>query len=274
MPFKTVLTIVSPHRGDDDLKMVSALCGNIDAHLSVVVLTPAPPPPIGAYAIGWFEQRERDEHALERRTAAVSGLLASSAVSSDLWTVYPEVPYLDDVVGHRARYADITVLGPELLSDETLKAKALEGALFSSGKPVLLVPDGAKASLNPKRVNVAWDSSVEASNAVAASLDLLRTAEEVRLVLVDPVQGDAAQGDEPGADAATYLARHGVKVVVDRLPAQGQTIAAVLGRHAIDTAAEVLVMGAYGHSRLRERLFGGVTRSMIEAPPLSILMGR
>lgn len=274
MPFKTVLTIVSPHRGDDDLKMVSTLCSETDAHLSIVILTPAPAPPIGAYAIGWFEQLERDEHALKRRTAAVSRLLASSTVSSDLWTVYPEVPSLDDVVGRRARYADITVLGPELLSDETLKAKALEGTLFSSGKPVLLIPAGAKASLRPKRVNVAWDSRVEASNAVASSLDMLRMAEEVRLVLVDPVQGEGAQGAEPGADAATYLARHGVKVVVDRLPSQGQPIAEVLGRHAVDKAAEVLVMGAYGHSRLRERLFGGVTRSMIETPPLPVLMGR
>lgn len=73
---------------------------------------------------------------------------------------------------------------------------------------------------------------------------------------------------------AVYLARHGVKVTVDRLPPEGDSVADVLRRHAVDTAAEMIVMGAYGHSRLRERIFGGVTRSMIEDPPLPLFMAR
>lgn len=93
-------------------------------------------------------------------------------------------------------------------------------------------------------------------------------------MLVDPLEGDEDQGAEPGADAAAYLARHGIKVTVDRLPSQGRTVASVLRRHATDTAADLLVMGAYGHSRLRERIFGGVTSAMIEEPTLPVLMAR
>jgi nucleotide-binding universal stress UspA family protein len=105
-------------------------------------------------------------------------------------------------------------------------------------------------------------------------MSLLVGADQVRLVLVDPVEGDLEQGAEPGADAAAYLARHGAKVTVDRLPSQGRTVASVLAQHATDIAADLLVMGAYGHSRLRQRIFGGVTSAMIEKPPLPVLMAR
>ncbi|MGO4838274.1 universal stress protein, partial [Rhizobiaceae sp. 2RAB30] len=140
--------------------------------------------------------------------------------------------------------------------------------------PVLLLPEASRASLRPKRVAVAWDSSLEAARAVREALDMLVAADEVRLVLVDPLAGESGQGAEPGADAAVYLARHGVKVAVDRLPSSGQSVATVLARHAADMNADLVVMGAYGHSRLRERIFGGVTRSMLEMPPLPILLAR
>ena len=161
-----------------------------------------------------------------------------------------------------------------MLAREMLKDKVVEGALFSSGKPLLLVPEGSRPTLKPKRVMIAWDSRLEASRAVRESLELLDGAEEVRIVLIDPTEGESGHGAEPGADVATYLARHGAKVTVDRLPSQGKTVASALRQHAVDTAAELLVIGAYGHSRLRERIFGGVTKSMLESATLPILMAR
>lgn len=278
MAFKTVLAVTSPDLGDGDLKQAAALCEEIEAHLAVLVVALAAPPPIGEYAAvvsdAWLQERQADMNMLQKRTAAVTALLAASPVSSDVSSEYPEEAGADDVIGRRARYADITLLGPELLSRGTLKSKAIEGALFWSGKPLLLIPEGSTPTLKPKRIMVAWDSRIEASNAVARSLDLLSAADNVHLVLVDPVEGEAGQGAEPGADVATYLARYGVKVTVDRVPSQGRTVAATLSQHAIDTSAELLVMGAYGHSRLRERIFGGVTRSMIDEPPLPTLMAR
>ncbi|TIQ06062.1 MAG: universal stress protein, partial [Mesorhizobium sp.] len=180
----------------------------------------------------------------------------------------------DDTIGRRARYADITVIGPELLANETLKSKAIEGALFSSGKPLLLIPEGSRPTLKPKRVLIAWDARLESSRAVRESLNMLPGAEEVRLVIVDPVEDQYRHGAEPGADAAAYLARHGVNVTVDRLPSSNHSVADVLRRHAVDIAADLMVMGAYGHSRLRERIFGGVTISMLEDPSMPILMAR
>lgn len=278
MAFKTLLAVTGPDLGDGDLKLAIALCEEIEAHLAVLVVALAAPPPIGEYAAvvsdAWLQERQADMDMLQKRTAVVTALLASSPVSSDVSSEYPEEAGADDVIGRRARYADVTLLGPELLSRGILKSKAIEGALFSSGKPLLLVPEGSAPTLKPKRIMVAWDSRIEASNAVARSLDLLSDADNVHLVLVDPLEGETGQGAEPGADLATYLARFGVKVTVDRVPSQGRTVAATLRQHAIDISADLLVMGAYGHSRLRERIFGGVTRSMIDEPPLPILMAR
>jgi nucleotide-binding universal stress UspA family protein len=109
---------------------------------------------------------------------------------------------------------------------------------------------------------------------VREALELLAAADEVRLVLVDPVEGEKAHGAEPGADIAAYLARHGIKVVVDRVPSEGHPVADVLRRRAMDFDAEMLVMGAYGHSRFRERLLGGATRSILDDVPLPLFMAR
>nr|WP_244422754.1 universal stress protein [Sinorhizobium meliloti] len=98
-----------------------------------------------------------------------------------------------------------------------------------------------------------------------------KTPRGVHLVLVDP---KTKNGEEPGADVATYLARHRVKVTVDRLPSAGGPVEEVLAQHARDTSAGLIVIGAYGNSRIRERVFGGVTKSMIDAPILPVLMVR
>lgn len=94
------------------------------------------------------------------------------------------------------------------------------------------------------------------------------------MALVDPEQGERDHGFEPGADIATYLAKHGAKVTVDRLPSQGRPVEDILRQHAVDVAADMLVMGAYGHSRMRQRIFGGVTRSMLDNPPLPVFLAR
>ena len=278
MTFRTILTVAGLERGDHDIDLAASLCEEASAHLSVFVVAFAAPPPVGTYAAmisdAWVEERQADAERLEERLGAITARLSGREVSADISGAYPETAWADEAIGRRGRYCDLTLIGPELLADGMLKDKIVEGALFSSGKPVLLVPEGAKATLAPKRVMVAWDSRIEASRALRESLGILKAAEEVRLVLVDPEEGEDAHGDEPGADAAVYLVRHGVRVGVDRLPSSGRPVVEVLRRHAHDMAADMIVMGAYGHSRLRQRILGGVTRSMIEEPPLPVLMAR
>lgn len=276
MAFKTILTIIDAQSGDDDIKLAAGLCEEVGAHLSVLLVTLASPPPLGDYAApmsdAWMEERLEDLERLDKRSAEISSLLGATAISADVTSDYVETGWADEIIGRRAGYADVTIVGPDLLSGGTLKDKTIEGALFCSGKPMLLVPGGSRPTLRPKNVMIAWDSRIEASRSVREALDILIAANEVRVVLVDPLDGERNQGAEPGADIATYLARHGVKVRVDRLPSSGKRVAEVLQQHAIDTSAELVVMGAYSHSRLRERIFGGVTRSMLKDLPLPLFM--
>lgn len=278
MSFRTILSVAGIDRGDRDIALAQELAESVGAHLAVLVVSLAAPPPIGEYAAmvsdAWMQERQADLARLAARVGEVKELLGRAGGSFDVDGAYPEIAWADAVIGQRGRYADLTVIGPELLAGDTLKAKAFEGALFSSGRPVMLVPEGAAASLGPKTVLVGWDSRIEAARAVREALEILVGAEKVHLALVDPEESDGGHGAEPGADAATWLSRHGARVVVDRLPSMGRTAAETLRRHAADTGAGLLVIGGYGHSRLRERIFGGVTRAMLDDTPLPILLAR
>lgn len=276
--FKTVLAVAGLAESGGDLKRAVALCEECNAHLSVLVVAMAAPPPVGEYVAmvpdTWMEERQADLEQLKVRMDEVSQYLAKTSVSADVAAEYPEPVWADETIGRRGRYADITAVWPGLPADGTLRSKTVEGALFSSGKPLLLVPDGWRATLKPERVMIAWDSQPEASRAVREALDVIEGAGEVRLVLIDPVDNASDYGAEPGADAAAFLARHGAKVTVDRIPSYGHSTDEILRRHAVDCAADLLVMGAYGHSRMRERIFGGVTKSMLDKPPVPIMMAR
>ncbi len=101
---------------------------------------------------------------------------------------------------------------------------------------------------------------------------MMKLAQSVHVTMVDPVAASRVSGDEPGADIATYLARHGVNVSVETLPSAGRFVTDTLQRHALDINADMIVMGAYGHSKLLELILGGVTKSMLKEAKLPILM--
>lgn len=278
MRFKSLLSVVEAHQSDNDLKIAIDLCSEINAELSAMVFAVASLPPIGDYPIGtgdvWVKERQRDLAHLGARVEDVEMLVRDADISAAVTDEYPELARVGHMVGRRARYTDVTILGPDLLTNEALKAKVIEGALFESGRPILLIPHGTKPTLRPKCILLAWDSGMECTRAAREALDIMASAEEVHVTLVDPDTSSIANGAEPGADIAAYLAHHGIKVDVDRLPSGGEPIADVLKQHATDISADLVVMGGYGHSRTREWIFGGVTRSMIEDPGLPILMAR
>jgi nucleotide-binding universal stress UspA family protein len=276
MPFKTVLSVIDVTQSDRDLDTAIKLCAEINAHLSVLVVALVPPPPIGGYAAvlsaPWLQERQHDVARLKVQVKKVAALTASASLSSDVDSEYSEVAWVDEVIGERARYADLTVIGSGLMNDGELRKRAIDGALFESGKPVLLLPAEAKPTLRSKTILLAWDSRFEAMRAAREALELMVKADSVHVTLVDPEATLGRNGPEPGADIATYLVRHGIKVTVDRLPSAGAQIADVLRQHAGDVSADMIVMGAYGHSRMRERIFGGVTRSLIDEPSLPVFL--
>ncbi|MFT4183721.1 MAG: universal stress protein [Rhizobium sp.] len=277
MQVKTILSVIGVRQNDDDLHSAIELCQTAEAHLSVLVTSLAIAP-VGGYgevtSVVWVEEREREMEALDQRVAAVKTLLQASGISFDVDSIFTEYGWVDNEIGERARYVDLTLIGGGLLAEDDMRSGILNGALFQSPAPILVVPKGRSVSLRPGTVLVAWDSRNEASQAVRAAMEQLKAAANVSVALVDPYASTRSNGEEPGADVAAFLARHGVRVSVDVLASGGRSVSDVLRQHAVDIGAELIVMGAYGHSRVREWIFGGVTRSMLETSPVPLLMTR
>ncbi|NKK71040.1 universal stress protein [Rhizobium leguminosarum bv. viciae] len=268
MPYKTILTVLGVNDFQDDLKNTIASGQAIEAHLSVLVVATAAPPPFGAsqeaiYA-AWLEERQAGIGKLAEQTRQVEEQLASSGLAFDVQDLYAEGAWADEAIAERALYVDLTLIGRRAARDPELFRRVVSGALFQAPAPLLLNPTDQPAKLNPHIVLVAWNSSREAARAVQQALPMLERAEQVRLVLVDPLLKTSTSGDDPGADIAAYLARHGVPVAAETVSSGGKSVQEILKQRAAEIGAELIVMGAYSHSRLRERIFGGVTRSMME----------
>jgi len=169
-----------------------------------------------------------------------------------------------------ARRFDLSVIAqaePDKVAPEEL---IVEGALFGSGRPVVIVPYIQKTGLKLDRVMVCWDASRNAARAVADAMPLLALAKAIDVVIV---ASERPKSDEiAGADIGQHLARHGLKVEVKRIVATDTDVANTLLSHAADTAADFIVMGGYGHSRLREFILGGVTRGILASMTVPALM--
>ena len=173
-----------------------------------------------------------------------------------------------------ARYSDLVIAGQrERDADAGLAPEFVDELVLSAGRPVLFVPYGGRFSDTGKRALVAWNASAEAARAVADALPLLARAESVDVVVFETGRvGD--HGEEPGADAALYLARHGVRATVSKYGSPDVDIGSQILSRAADTGADLIVMGAYGHSRMRELILGGATRTILESMTAPVLMSR
>lgn len=277
MKFKTILTVVDVDHFQKDMKNAIALCQSIDAHLAATVVAVDQSPYAGAYGeaavTAWLEEREAAVANLARQVEMVKEMLKASGLSYDVTDLNTEFAWADEDIAQRALYSDLTLIGQEAAQQPDLCKRILDGALFQAPAPVLFNPTEKPATLGPRSILVAWDSRTEAARAVQLSLPILQSTAEVHVTLVDPVASSVRNGEEPGADIAAYLARHGVNVTVDVLASGGKAVDETLIQHATAIGAELIVMGAYSHSRLRERIFGGVTQSMLEKAKLPIFCG-
>ncbi|QKV18146.1 universal stress protein [Oricola thermophila] len=273
---KTLLTVVDSEQPADSVKDAIALCGEAGCHLAVLVVGIALPAATTAYgavpAETWSEEREKGRVAAVEKATEIEAVLKKAGISGDVAPYFSEEGQIADIVGMRARYTDIGLVRHDDGMDPRLAKKILEGLIYQSARPFLYLPKGVKAALKPKRVLVGWNATKESARAVHAALDTLKEAEQVNIVLVDPLASEFGQGEEPGADIAAYLARHDIRVTVDVLASGGRSVSDTLLQHAGDVDAGLLVAGAYGHSRIREFLFGGATRDLLANEQIPVLM--
>lgn len=173
----------------------------------------------------------------------------------------------------QARHADLTImLRPGGASVADYRRAVFESILFSSGRPVLLVPPQWRAGTIGRRVAVAWNGKREAARALADAAPFLGQADEIVVITVDAKPNADGVGPAPGTDIAAHLARRGLKVELRNLDGLGQPDGETLIAGAQAWGADLLIMGGYGRSRVREMVFGGVTRAVVETAPLPVFM--
>jgi nucleotide-binding universal stress UspA family protein len=177
------------------------------------------------------------------------------------------------VLALHGRYADLTIVGQTDKDDPFSASMDLAGKLiFEVGGPVLVIPYIGTTDRFGERVMVAWNASREAVRAVHDALPVLERAKTVDVLFINPPGGAAGDGEIPSADICLHLARHGVSAEADHIEAHDIKVGDMLLSRAADKGVDLIVMGAYGHSRLRETVFGGATRHLLEHMTVPVLM--
>ena len=178
---------------------------------------------------------------------------------------------LAESVALHARYADLVVVGqtePDAEANQPLP----DALVLAVGRPVLVVPYAGRFPTLGRRVLVAWNASREATRAVHDALPILQTADLVHVLAINPGHGMAGHGDIPGADICLHLSRHGVKAVCEHIRTEDLDVGQMLLSRAADEDADLIVMGGYGRSRLREMVLGGATHHLLEHMTVPVLL--
>lgn len=187
------------------------------------------------------------------------------------WRVVDDYP--EEALTTAARYADLLVVGQSTPDNDVATPTNLpESVALATGRPVLVVPHIGADKPPGKKVMLCWNASRESARAASDALPFLKAADEVIVLVVDPKASTNGHGAEPGADVATWLARHGAKVTVQRDTASDSDIGNVILSRAADLDVDLIVMGAYGHSRMRELVMGGVSRTLLASMTVPVLM--
>ncbi|MEY4983188.1 MAG: hypothetical protein RIR62_1454 [Pseudomonadota bacterium] len=280
MSYKTILTVVT--RADRATAAIAAgarLCALHDAHLDILALgvdrTQVGYSYVGSGAVVLQAALDRAEQDARDVESACKAAIAAegAALRWTMETAVAQLGGLTDLVAQRARFADLVVLPRPYGHDQGAEAEAtVEAALFEGRAPVLVVPDsGVGQSGAPRRVVIAWNQSAEAMTAVRRALPLLTAADTVNIAVIDPPTHGPERSD-PGGMLCQMLVRHGARAEVAVLAKTLPRISDILARHVRDMDADMLVMGAYGHSRFREAILGGATRNMLEQADVPVLM--
>ncbi|MGE0596238.1 MAG: universal stress protein [Hyphomonadaceae bacterium] len=278
MSWKDILVIVAEAEQDEPaIALAEALSTQMQAQLSAAFLTPLPDEPLAyeptVVAGVWAELLSRARQAAEAERGRVVQRLERLQQPCDLVNAEALSRDLGRVAAVHARYADLAVMTrPQDGPGGDLREEIIEGVLFHSGRPALVAPPTWKGGSIGKRVVIAWDASREATRAVSEAAPILESAETVTVLTVDAKPKMFGHGEVPGANIAAHLARRGQKAEVRNIDGMGRGAAAAILEEAQSLGADVLIMGGYAHSRLRDFVFGGATRDLLRATTIPVLM--
>jgi nucleotide-binding universal stress UspA family protein len=173
----------------------------------------------------------------------------------------------------QSRTTDLVVIGQaDTEIGNTFQDEVIEAVLFGSGRPLLIVPYVGVRQVLPKHVLIGWDGRAQASRAMHDALPLLKEAEQVSLIVVEEVGKKRPATETPVENAAAQLARHGIKAEISHLPSGDLDVGNAILSRAADLGVDLLVMGGYGHSRMRELVLGGATRGILQTMTVPVFM--
>jgi len=274
MSYKTILVHVDPgKRCSARIQVAINLARQHDAHLVALhVLAPFEPPGYVLAEMGpaIIESQQRvAAHEIARSEGEFNKLVSAAGLRNVEWRTAMDDPV--DAMTLHARYADLVVIGQADAADGShVTADFPARLVLAAGRPVLIMPSVGSFSTVGKRILVAWHPSREATRAVTDAIPMLRLADTVHVMAVNPKAGE--HGTVAGADIALYLARHGVRVEVKSDHGAEIDVGNELLSRAADVDADLIVMGGYGHSRLTEWVLGGATRTILESMTAPVLM--
>lgn len=271
MQHATTLFIIDTQTTDDTIRRVAARVREADGYLRILLHASVPVLPFNAVggvsfssvsvADHWPQEVATAQAAMEARAEDIETVLAEVSVSGEITPMFCVLADIKTHVAECARSADIVVIAENLRDAADVFAECVHASLFNSPIGLLLnapvyQPDG--------HVFLAWDDGDAATNAVHKALPMLKAAREITIGCFDPVLSEGGAFADPGADIAAWLTRHGCSVTLAHYPSGGVALSTCILSKAAELGCDLIVMGAYGHSRMRQTLFGGTTRTLIE----------
>lgn len=277
--FKDLIVPVTATPGDADaINVAIDLAAHFAAHLAILEMVNLPMPSANPWGLMpdlamsdvYSRLRAQGEVNVAKRKAA----LANAAVDAEVRLIESLFVEPERMAAHCAHYVDLAVVagGVNVTAEGETAHAYVSALLLESGRPVLVVPPRTRAPQPPRRILLAWRPTAEAARAVHDALPFLVRAERVDVLVVDPPGVERDDGQQPGADIATHLVRHGVTANVVVRESQGRAVSSILLEHARGMPAQMIVAGGYGHSRLREWVTGGVTRELLGSSPVPLLL--
>lgn len=259
---------------DPACRYAISLAQACNAHITGVAFAYEPPwppavmegVPIDVYRTAKDDQQTRAKEAADRFEKAAK----QSQLSAQPLVIETSLLAATDAFAALGRTSDLVVVGQPESDGNAAAQDMLETALFASGRPTLIVPYIQKSGFAVDEVLCCWDGSRTAARAIGDSLPLLKKAKRVKVLTV--MTGKFDEKDVSGADLVTHLTRHDINAELARIPAADIDVADAILSHAADTDASMIVMGGFGHSRLREFVLGGATRGILDSMTVPTLM--
>ena len=278
MGYKTISVSLNDVAGNSKLLDITAgIARTFNAHVNGIYVIPAPL----VYPNGGAEfvpiMMDSNQVYFRDQAEKVRSEFVARMQTDDLTHAFVQVessfPNISKDMIRASQISDLTICNA--VDDQTttgIESDFIESLIISAGRPLLVIPKQFNEAVNFDKIVVGWNASNEFTRAVFDALPILKLALEVHFTVVDPQKGDDRNAKWAGADISETMARHGVKASADTYPANGGDPGTALLEHAKDLGAGLIVMGAYGHSRLREFILGGATRTILAEMDIPVLL--